>query len=38
MTFPVTGPFKVVRSFVEFLLREDAADAEYIEDTENQEE
>ena len=38
MTVPVTGPFKVVRSFVEFLLREDAADAEYIEDTENQEE
>ena len=32
MLFPVTGSFKVVRAFLEFLLREDAADAEYIED------
>ena len=33
ITFPVVGPFKVVRSVVEFLLREDADDAECIEDT-----
>lgn len=32
MTFPVTGPLKVMRAFVEFLLREDAADSEYIEE------
>lgn len=32
ITFPVVGPFKVVRSLVEFLLREDADDAECIED------
>jgi len=31
--FPVTGPLKVLGSFVKFLLREDAADAEYVEDT-----
>lgn len=38
MTFPVTGPFKVMRAFVDFLLREDAADVEYIEDGEKNEE
>ncbi len=32
MLFPVTGPLKVMRAFVEFLLREDAIDAELIED------
>ncbi len=32
MLLPVTGSFKVVRAFFEFLLREDAADAEYIDD------
>lgn len=32
MAFPVTGPFKVMRAFVEFLMREDAADAEFVED------
>lgn len=37
MTFPVVGPFKVVRAFVEFLLREDADDAEYIEDNDKSE-
>ncbi len=37
ITYPVVGPFKVVRAFVDFLLREDAADAEYIEDTEKSE-
>ena len=31
--FPVRGPLKVLGSFVKFLLREDAADAEYFEDT-----
>lgn len=30
--FPVTGPLKFIRSFAEFLLNEDAADAEYIEE------
>lgn len=38
MLFPVTGSFKVVRAFLEFLLREDAADAEYIEDPGSEEE
>ncbi len=33
MLLPVTGSFKVVRAFFEFLLREDAADAEYIDDS-----
>ncbi len=37
MLFPVTGSFKVVRAFLEFLLREDAADAEYIEDSKENE-
>ena len=32
MLFPVTGSFKVVRALFEFLLREDAADAELIND------
>lgn len=34
MTFPVVGPFRVVRAFVEFLLHEDADDVEYVEDNE----
>ena len=37
ITLPVVGPFKFVRAFVDFLLREDAADAEYIEDNEKSE-
>ncbi|MDW3024665.1 MAG: GNAT family N-acyltransferase [Alphaproteobacteria bacterium] len=37
ITLPVVGPFKVVRAFVDFLLREDAADAEYIEDNDKEE-
>lgn len=37
MLFPVTGSFKIVRAFLEFLLREDAADAEYIEDAKDSE-
>ena len=32
MLLPVTGSFKVVRAFLEFLLREDAVDAEYIDE------
>ena len=32
MLWPVTGPLKVIRSVVEALLHEDAADAEYIEE------
>ena len=32
ITFPVVGSLRFVRNFVEFLLREDADDAEYIED------
>ena len=31
--FPVRGPLKVLGSLVKFMLREDAADAEYVEDT-----
>ncbi len=38
VTFPVTGPLKVMRAFVEFLLHEDAADAEFVEDAEKNEE
>ena len=37
MTFPVVGPFKFVRAIVDFLLREDADDAEYVEDNEKSE-
>lgn len=37
ITLPVVGPFKVVRAFVDFLLREDADDAEYIEDADKEE-
>ena len=37
MSLPVVGPFKVVRAIVDFLLREDAADVEYIEDNEKSE-
>ena len=36
--FPVTGPLKVLGSFVRFMLREDADDAEYVEDTEKESE
>lgn len=36
MTFPVVGPLKVMRAFAEFLLREDVADAEYIEEKESE--
>lgn len=32
MLIPVTGPFKMLRSFAQFLMRDDAADVEYIED------
>lgn len=38
MLLPVTGSFKVVRAFFEFLLREDAADAEYIDDSKDKDE
>jgi hypothetical protein len=30
VSFPVVGPLKMLGAFAEFLLREDAADAEYI--------
>ena len=33
MLLPVTGSFKMLRAFFEFLLREDAVDAEYIDDS-----
>lgn len=33
VTFPVTGPLKVMGAFIEFLLREDAADIEYRDDS-----
>ena len=32
---PVTGPLKVMGAILQFLLREDAVDAEYIEDAAN---
>jgi hypothetical protein len=32
MLLPVTGPFKIIRAFTQFLLRDDADDAEYIDD------
>jgi putative hemolysin len=32
MLLPVTGPFKIFRALTQFLLRDDAADAEYIDD------
>ncbi len=32
MLFPLTGSIKLITSFVEFLLREDAPDVEYIHD------
>ena len=32
MLLPVTGSFKMVRAFFDFLLREDGADVEYIDD------
>lgn len=38
MLLPVTGSFKVVRALFEFLLREDAADAEYIDDSKDKDE
>ena len=33
---PVTVPIKLVRTFFDFMLREDAADAELVEDTEEE--
>lgn len=38
MLLPVTGSFKMLRSFFEFLLREDAVDAEYIDDSKEERE
>lgn len=37
ITLPVVGPFRVVRAFVDFLLREDADDAEYVDDSDKTE-
>ncbi|MCQ2581716.1 MAG: GNAT family N-acetyltransferase [Alphaproteobacteria bacterium] len=34
---PATGAIKVVRSFFDFLLREDAADAEFVQDAPSEE-
>ncbi len=36
--FPVTGPYKALRAFGEFLLREDVDDVEYVEDIHTDEE
>lgn len=36
VSFPVTGPLKVMGAFVEFLLREDAADAEFRDDADDE--
>ena len=33
---PVTVPIKLVRTFFEFMLREDAADAEFVEDADKE--
>lgn len=33
VSFPVTGPLKVMGSFIEFLLREDAADVEFRDES-----
>ncbi|MDE6250281.1 MAG: GNAT family N-acetyltransferase [Alphaproteobacteria bacterium] len=35
---PITGPFKVMRAFAEFLLLEDADDAELVEESKDSEE
>ncbi len=35
--FPVTGPFKIMRNFAQWLLRDDAADAEYVPDEQSEE-
>lgn len=36
VSLPVTGPLKVVGAFIEFLLREDAADVEYSDDSKDE--
>jgi putative hemolysin len=38
MLLPITGPLNMLGAFFEFLLREDAADAEFIDEPETQEE
>ena len=38
MLLPITGPLNMLGAFFEFLLREDAADAEFIDEPEEQEE
>ena len=38
MLLPITGPLNMLGAFFEFLLREDAADAEFIDDPEETEE
>lgn len=37
MLLPVTGPFKIIRSFAQFILRDDAEDIEYIDDSKQEE-
>ncbi|MDR0726668.1 MAG: GNAT family N-acetyltransferase [Rickettsiales bacterium] len=32
MLLPVTGPFRIIKAFTQFILRDDAEDAEYIDD------
>jgi hypothetical protein len=32
MLMPVTGPFKALRAIAQFLMRDDAADVEFIDD------
>ena len=38
MLMPITGSLNVLGAFFEFLLREDAADAEFIEESQNPDE
>ncbi|MFQ6739787.1 MAG: GNAT family N-acetyltransferase [Alphaproteobacteria bacterium] len=38
LTSPITGAFKAVHAFFNFLLREDAADAEFVQDSPTEEE
>lgn len=37
MLMPVTGPYRFFRAFTQFLLRDDAQDAEYIDDSHEKE-
>ncbi len=38
MLLPVTGPFKAMRAFAQFLMRDDVADVEYIDESKEEKE